>query len=135
MTKPRSVTWPELLDFQSRIVGRQQAVRYGVSRAAVARRTKSGACQRVPSREARLWVALLRVGPGAVLSHETAADVHRLIDKPAPKIHVTVPAARNPARRSPIRGVIIHASRNVASEPLPPWQLPRTPMRMQPAIA
>jgi hypothetical protein len=112
MTKPRSVTWPELLDFQSRIVGRQQAVRYGVSRAAVARRTKSGAWQRlhrctyatfsgVPSREARLWVALLRAGPGAVLSHETAADVHRLIDKPAPKIHVTVPAARNPARRRP----------------------------------
>jgi hypothetical protein len=139
MTKPRSVTWPELLDFQSRIVGRRQAVRYGVSRAAVARRTKSGAWQRlhrgtyatfsgVPPREARLWAALLRAGPGAVLSHETAAEVHRLIDKPAPKIHVTVPAERNPARRSPIRGVVIHRSRNVASEPLPPWQLPRTPI-------
>ena len=137
--KPRSVTWPELLDFQSRIVARRQAVRYGVSRAAVTRRTRSGAWQRlhrgtyatfsgVPSREARLWAALLRAGPGAVLSHETAAEVHRLIDKPAPKIHITVPAERNPARRSPIRGVIIHRSRNVASEPLPPWQLPRTPI-------
>jgi hypothetical protein len=139
MAKPRSVTWPELLDFQSRIVARRQAVRHGVTRAAVARRTKSGAWQRlhrgtyatfsgVPSREARLWAALLRAGPGAVLSHETAAEVHRITDKPASKIHVTVPAQRNPARRGPIRGVVIHRSRNVASEPLPPWQLPRTPI-------
>ena len=113
MAKPRSVTWPELLDFQSRIVARRQAVRYGVSRATVARSTKSGAWQRlhrgtyatfsgVPTREARLWAALLRAGPGAVLSHETAAEVHRLIDKPAPKIHITVPpnAIRPGAARS-----------------------------------
>jgi hypothetical protein len=139
MAKPRPVTWSELLDFQSRVVGHRQAVRHGVTEAAVARRTKSGAWQRlhratyatfsgVPSREARLWAAVLRAGPGAVLSHETAAELHRLIDKPVSKIHVTVPAQRNPARRSPIRGVIIHRSRNVASEPLPPWQLPRTPI-------
>ena len=139
MAKPRPVTWSELLDFQSRVVGHRQAVRHGVTEAAVARRTKSGAWQRlhratyatfsgVPSRDARLWAAVLRAGPGAVLSHETAAEVHRLIDKPISKIHVTVPAQRNPARRSPIRGVVIHRSRNVASEPLPPWQLPRTPI-------
>jgi len=139
MTKPRPVTWPELLDFQSRIVGRRQAVRYGVTRAAVGRRIKSGAWQRlhrgtyatfsgVPPREARLWAALVRAGSGAVLSYETAAEVHRLIDKPGPKIHITVPISHDPARRSPIRGVVIHRSRNVASEPLPPWQLPRTPI-------
>lgn len=139
MAKPRPVTWPELLDFQSRIVGRRQAVRHGVSETAVTRRAKSGAWQRlyrgtyatftgVPSREARLWAALLRAGPGAVLSHETAAEAHRLIDQPAGKIHITVPASHDPARRGPIRGVIIHRSRNLASEPLPPWQLPRTPI-------
>jgi Transcriptional regulator, AbiEi antitoxin len=139
MTKPRPVTWSELLDFQSRVVGHRQAVRHGVTEAAVARRAKSGTWQRlhrgtyatfsgVPSREARLWAALLRAGPGSVLSHETAAEVHQLLDKPAPKIHVTVPAQRNPARRSPIQGVIIHRSRNLASEPHPPWQLPRTPI-------
>jgi Transcriptional regulator, AbiEi antitoxin len=139
MAKPRPVTWPELLDFQSRIVGRRQAVRLGVSQTAVVRRTQSGAWQRlhrgtyatftgVPPREAVLWAALLRAGPGAVLSHETAAEVHRLIDKPAAKIHITVPASHDPARRSPIRGVIIHRSRNLASEPLPPWQLPRSPI-------
>jgi Transcriptional regulator, AbiEi antitoxin len=139
MTKPRPVTWPELLDFQSRIVGRRQAVRYGVTRAAVGRRIRSGAWQRlhrgtyatfsgVPPREAMLWAALLRAGSGAVLSHETAAEVHRLVDKHSSKIHITVPISHDPARRSQIRGVVIHRSRNVASEPLPPWQLPRTPI-------
>lgn len=139
MAKPRPITWPELLDFQSRIVSHRQAVRLGVSRTAVVRRAKSGAWQRlhrgtyatftgVPSRDAILWAALLRAGPGAVLSHETAAEIHRLIDKPSAKVHITVPASHDPARRSPIRGVTIHRSRNVASEPLPPWQLPRTPI-------
>jgi Transcriptional regulator, AbiEi antitoxin len=139
MPKPRPVTWSELLDFQSGIVGRRQAVRLGVSQTAVLRRAKSGTWQRlhrgtyatftgVPPRQARLWAALLRAGPGAVLSHQTAAEVHELIDKPAAKIHITVPASHDPARRGPIRGVVIHRSRNVASEPLPPWQLPRTPI-------
>lgn len=137
--KPRPVTWPELLDFQSRIVSRGQAARYGVTQAAVKRRVESGAWQRMhrgtyatfsgaPPREARLWAALLRAGPGAVLSHESAAEVHRLIDQPAAQIHITVPASRSPGRRRPIVGVIIHRSRNLASEPLPPWQLPRTPI-------
>jgi hypothetical protein len=139
MAKPRPVTWPELLDFQSRIVGQRQAVRYGMTRAAVRRRIKSGKWQRlhrgtyatfsgVPPRQASLWAALLRAGSGAVLSHETAAEVHELIDKPAAKIHITVPISHDPARRGPIRGVIIHRSRHVTSEPLPPWQLPRTPI-------
>ena len=139
MAKPRPVTWPELLDFQSRIVGQRQAVRYGMTRAAVGRRIKSGKWQRlhrgtyatfsgVPPREATLWAALLRAGSGAVLSHETAAEVQELIDKPTAKIHITVPISHDPARRGPIRGVVIHRSRRVASEPLPPWQLPRTPI-------
>ena len=33
------------------------------------------------SREGRLWAAVLTAGPGAVLSHETAAEIHRLTDK------------------------------------------------------
>ena len=47
----------------------------------------------IPSRGARLWAAVLSAGPGAVLSHETAAELHRLIDKPTEPIHVTVPVA------------------------------------------
>jgi hypothetical protein len=138
MANTRPVTWPDLLGFQARVVSRRQAEQYGISKATLHRRIRSGAWQRmdratyatfsgVPPREARLWSALLRAGQGAVLSHETAAELHGLIDKPSGKIHVTVPANRDPAKRRGIRGVIIHRSRNVVSERLPPWEPPRTP--------
>jgi hypothetical protein len=139
MVDQRPITWPELIDFQSRVVGRRQALNHGVPGNTATGRARSGTWQRlqrgtyatfsgVPPREARLWAALLRAGPGAVLSHETAAEVHELTDRPSRKIHVTVPANRNPARLGEIPGVVIHRSRNVASQPLPPWQLPRTPI-------
>lgn len=135
----RAITWTELADFQSRVVSRRQALQYGLPKKAAAGRARSGSWQRlqrgtyatfsgVPPREARLWAALLRAGPGAVLSHETAAEVHGLADGPSGKIHITVPASRNPARSGDIPGVIVHRSRNVAVQPLPPWQLPRTPV-------
>ena len=62
-----------------------------------------------------------------MLSHETAAEVHGLIDKPASKtIHITVPAGRRPVRRGSVRGVVIH--RSGQSRPQLPitWKLPRT---------
>ena len=139
MAEPQPITWPELLDFQSRVVTRSQALGHGLTRSAVSRRSRSGTWQRlhrgtyaafsgVPPREARLWAAVLRAGPGAVLSHETAAEVHGLVDKPSSKIHITVPANRKPAEWGRISGVVIHRSRNVLSQRLPPWQLPRTPV-------
>jgi hypothetical protein len=69
---------------------------------------------------------VLRAGPGAVLSHETAAEIHDLIDKPISKIHISVPARRNPGKLSPMRGVVIHRGRGLVAEWQPPWQLPRT---------
>jgi hypothetical protein len=139
MTDQPPITWPELNDFQSRVVSRRQALSHGVPVSTAADRIKSGAWQRLqrgtyatfsglPPREARLWAAVLRAGPGAVLSHETAAEVHGFATMPSSKIHVTVSFGRNPARWGDIPGVIIHRSRNVASQPLPPWQLPRTPI-------
>jgi len=139
MEDPHAITWPELLDFQSRVVGRRQALDHGVSRGAVSNRSKSGSWQRLyrgtyatfsglPPRDARLWAAVLRAGSGAVLSHETAAEVHGLIDKTSKIIHITVPASRNPTESGIIPGVIIHRSRNVRSQRLPPWMLPRTPV-------
>jgi hypothetical protein len=139
MADEHPITWGELLDFQSRVVSCRQALDHGVSRDAVSNRSQSGAWQRlhrgtyatfsgVPPREARLWAAVLRAGPGAVLSHETAAEVHGLIDKPSKMIHVTVSADRNPAQAGPIRGVVVHRSRRVVRQALPPWQLPRTPV-------
>jgi hypothetical protein len=47
-----------------------------------------------PGRETRLWAAVLRAGDGAVLSHQTAAELHGLIDSPAETIYLTVPASR-----------------------------------------
>jgi very-short-patch-repair endonuclease len=69
---------------------------------------------------------VLSVGQGAALSHETAAEVHGLIDKPIGLIHISVPAGRRPGRGGKIRGVIIHRSRCLTPEWQPPWRLPRT---------
>ena len=47
-----------------------------------------------PRRAAWLWAAVLRAGPGAVLSHLTAAELHGLHRHPAEAIFVTVPSTR-----------------------------------------
>ena len=62
-----------------------------------------------PTRETVLWAALLRAGPGAVLSHQTAAERHGLMDEPSQIITITVPASRTPARAK-IPGIMIHRS-------------------------
>ena len=59
----------------------------------------------VPGRGAWLWAAVLSAGPGAALSYETAAELHRLTDKPAETIHVTVPHDR---RVMAVEGVSLH---------------------------
>ena len=65
-----------------------------------------------PSRGAQLWAALLRAGPGAMFSHETAAELAGLTGRPSPSIHITVPASRQPGRSREISGVVIHRSRH-----------------------
>ena len=62
-----------------------------------------------PARETALWAALLRAGPGAVLSHQTAAERHGLTDEPSSLIIITVPLSRTPTRAK-IPGVVIHRS-------------------------
>ena len=130
--------WRILLDAQCGIVDRSQAKQAGFSDRQILHRLRSGRWQRGHegvyttftgplSREARLWAALRRAGEGAMLSHETAAEVHGVIDKPAGKtIHVTVPLRRRPVQRGSIREVVIH--RSGASRPQLPitWKLPRT---------
>jgi very-short-patch-repair endonuclease len=51
----------------------------------------------------------LRAGPDAVLSHQTAAERHGLIDQPSTLITITVPAARHPGQVR-IPGVVIYRS-------------------------
>jgi hypothetical protein len=61
----------------------------------------------MPGRGAQLWSAVLAAGPGAALSHETAAELHRLADKPADLIHVAIPVQR---RIVAVSGTKIHRS-------------------------
>ena len=61
-------------------------------------------------RMARLWAAVLYAGKGAVLSHETAAELQGLADRPAAGIHVTIPTGR---RVRAVPGVCLRRSARV----------------------
>jgi predicted transcriptional regulator of viral defense system len=135
MESERSRRWRTLLQSQSGVISRRQALAAGWPEKTIDRRLRSGAWRRIErgvygtftgelSRNARLWAAVLRVGPGAALSHETAAETHGITSKPSTRIHISVPAQRAPVGR--ICGVVIHRSRGLAAEWQPPWQLPRT---------
>ena len=132
-----SLRWRSQLQSQSGVVSRQQAREAGWPEGTIDQRLRSGIWQRLqpgayatftgcPSREAKLWAAVLSLGSGATLSHQTAAEIHGLIDKPVKRIHVSIPADRRPGRGQMIRGVTIHRSRGLVPEWQPPWRLPRT---------
>ena len=106
---------------QSGIVSRSQALRAGLSTDKIKFRLRSGrwclmhrgvyvTFTGAPGRSAWLWAAVLSAGPGAALSYETAAELHRLADTPAETIHVTVPHDR---RISAVEGVSLHRSDRV----------------------
>lgn len=64
-----------------------------------------------PSFEASLFEAILYAGPGAMLSHATAAWWHELIAYPGSVIHVSTP--RNVPSRP---GIAVHARRDLPRE-------------------
>ena len=76
-----------------------------------------------PGRLAVLWAAVLSAGPGAVLSYETAAELHRLFDRPSSRIHVSIPHERAVV---PGRGLVLHRSRTLARATHPTDLPPRT---------
>ena len=76
-----------------------------------------------PSREAELWAAVLRVGPEAVLSHQTAAELDGLTSTRSPVIHVSVPLSKHV---SSIPGVRLHRSERLADARHPSRTPPRT---------
>jgi hypothetical protein len=124
---------------QEGVITTVQALAFGMSQGDIRWKVQSGRWQSVYrgvyatfsgklSREARLWAAVLRAGDGAALSHETAAERHDFAAGPGGEIHVTVPAASDPARWSDLRGVVVHRSthwRGFAEEML---HLPVTPV-------
>ncbi len=124
----------DILALQRGVISRQQALQCGIDTDTVGRRLRDGGWQRLqrgvyaaftgePSREAVLWAVVLRAGPGAVLSHHSAAELFRLTDHPSPMIHVTVSAARH---IGPVPGAVIHRSRRVAQAGHPSLMPPRT---------
>lgn len=74
-------------------------------------------------REAWLWAAVLRVGPDAVLSYQTAAELDRLAPRPSTLIHVTVPRERH-VRVIP--GLVIHRCNRIQLARHPSLTPPRT---------
>jgi very-short-patch-repair endonuclease len=116
------------------VVTRKQAIKAGMSRHAIEWRLQAGRWQQAYrgvyatftgplDRTARLWAAVLYAGRGAVLSYETAGELQKLVDKPAPVIHLTVPANR---RVTQVKGLVIHVSDQGWRLPFPHGVLPAT---------
>jgi hypothetical protein len=110
-----------ITEHQEGVITTAQALAFGMSPGDIRWKVQSGRWQSVYrgvyatfsgklSREARLWAAVLRGGDGAALSHETAAERHDFAPGPSSMIHVTVPAASDPARWSDLSGVVVHRS-------------------------
>jgi very-short-patch-repair endonuclease len=103
---------------QAGVVTRQQARRCGLSDSAVRQRLVSGRWQRlypgvfacfsgrVP-RTVELWAAVLFGGPDAMLSHDTAAELHGLVPQPSDTVHISVPGRRRVTRYP---GLVVHRS-------------------------
>jgi very-short-patch-repair endonuclease len=127
-----------LVHHQEGIVRREQLIAAGMTPSAIRRRLASGEWRRLgegvyatftgkSTREAKLWITVLLAGPGALLSHETAAGLHGFAKQASPRIHVSVPAARDPGRTFQMRGVVVHRSRVMRPDKIQaPWLLPRT---------
>ena len=121
----------DLIGTQCGVVTRRQAATCGLSDAAVAAHLAAGRWQRVRSgtyatftgplpRHSILWAALLTCGRDAVLSHESAAELHGLTAPAGPVVHVSVPATRRVAAGAGLR---IHRRTRM---PAARGQLPRT---------
>lgn len=111
-------TLDELLREQERVISRKQLLAAGVSYKYAVMRLHSGRWQPgFPgtyvthngdvSYLARVWSALLYAGEGAMVSHETAAFLHELVDRAPPDVHVTVPSTR---RVDDQPGLVVHLS-------------------------
>ena len=124
----------ELLEFQGGVISRHQARSLGLPADVIDGRLRAGAWRQLqwgvyaaftgePARAALLWAAVLRAGPGAALSHQSAAELDHLTSRPSPGIHVTIPEDRRVRVAS---GVVIHRSGRIAVARHPALLPPRT---------
>jgi very-short-patch-repair endonuclease len=124
----------QLIDLQRGVLARWQAPAVELKPTTINSLLRSGRWQPLqrgvyatfsgqPSRDAELWAAVLRVGPEAVLSHQTAAELDGLTSKRSALIHVTVPRIKHV---DPILGVRLHRSERLAEARHPSRIPPRT---------
>jgi very-short-patch-repair endonuclease len=124
----------ELLTEQCGVLSRRQALRLGFSEDMIAWRLRIQSWQQLhagvyavftgePPRAAVLWAAVLRSGPGSLLSHYSAAELHHLSDTASPAIHVTVPLGRHVRGTT---GLVIHRSSHIETARHPSLLPPRT---------
>jgi hypothetical protein len=146
--QPQTEPLEALLQTQAGVVARWQALACGLSESAIGRHLRSQRWQAASpgvyatfsgplTRPAELWAALLSASrgrfagcrepppePDAVLSHETAAELHGLADQPEWLIHVTIPNGRR--RPRPIAGIHVHISTRLPRACHPVLRPPRT---------
>ena len=127
----------ELARFQDGVITRAQATGLGLTQGALRARVRAGywvplgrgvyrTFTGVPHRRSVLWAAVLQAGQGAVLSHQSAAEVDRLTgapSAPSSSVYVSIPLGR---RVDHIPGVVVHYSKRVAQARHPCLQPPRT---------
>jgi hypothetical protein len=129
---PRPLRWPA--DLQNGVLTRAQARSAGVTDQVIATTLRRGRWQRlhpgvyatfsgVPADECLLWAAVLRAGPRALLSHQTAARLWGLPGPVTAAVHVTVPRG-SPVTPAP--GLVVHYSGRVAEARHPAMTPPRT---------
>jgi predicted transcriptional regulator of viral defense system len=123
-----------LAQIQLGVIARRQALECGMSADSIDYLVKSERWQRIypgvfaiftgpPSRMAQLWAAVLLAGRGAALSHDTAAELHAITDRPSSLIHVTIPADR---QVKPPDDIVIHRSARLLEAVHPTDMPPRT---------
>jgi hypothetical protein len=146
--QPHTESLEALLQTQAGVVARWQALACGLSESAITRHLGSQRWQAASpgvyatfsgllTRPAELWAALLSASqgrfagcrepppePDAVLSHETAAELHGLADQPERLIHVTIPNGRR--RPRPVAGIRVHISTRLPRACHPVLRPPRT---------
>ena len=132
----------ELAELQHGVIARWQIAQAGLNVRAIDARRQRGRWQALyhgvyttytgqPSRQALLWGAVLRGGPGAALGYYTAAEVDGLADEASDAIHVIVSSSRRIAFAPLERGqgvprVVIHYSARVEKAIHPCRTPPRT---------
>jgi hypothetical protein len=131
-----------LLKRQRGVIARWQAATVGLSAGFIDGQVRWGRWQPlyfgvyaaftgIPPRDSLLWAGLLRAGPGAVLSHHSAAELDGLTDRPGRVTHVTVQSGKRV--RINIEGsrvvtprIVVHRTERLAAVRHPARTPPRT---------